>query len=341
MEEELEIVSNPSHSSNKLGDQLLADPDFSDVTLVCRDGQQIPAHRAVLSGCSLFLRQLLYGSVQQSTFLYLGSVGYRDVVTLLNFIYLGNCTLSKKNKVSVTSLAGALQVQGWPKEVCDVTLADEEEDLHPLGTEDIKENATKKEIHIVGDFQVVKANWSNLPLVDKQEETNNPKKENIATKPLYANENAEDKVFQTLGEFQDKMENLQNLNPKNYGIRPTSPTADGEASLHQCCQCDESFSQPKNLARHQVEQHDTSGEIVFFCGATNCKFSTVREETAIKHRASQIACPVSRCQLCGDLVKSQKTHFSNQRCARRYPCPQCQEAFSKLSEKKVHLLTHD
>ena len=124
MEEELEIVSNPSHSSNTLGEQLLSDPDFSDVTLVCMDGQQMPAHRAVLSGSSLFLRQLLYESLQHSTFLYPGSVEYRDLVALLNFIYLGNCTLSKKRKVSVTSLAGALEVQGWPKEKCDIPLAD-------------------------------------------------------------------------------------------------------------------------------------------------------------------------------------------------------------------------
>ena len=56
--------------------------------------------------------------------------------------------------------------------------------------------------------------------------------------------------------------------------------------------CNKSFSTPKNLARHQLEQHETSGEIVFFCGKINCQFSSPREETVKDHRASQIACPV-------------------------------------------------
>ena len=31
------------------------DPDFSDVTLVCKDNQQIEAHKVILAACSPFL----------------------------------------------------------------------------------------------------------------------------------------------------------------------------------------------------------------------------------------------------------------------------------------------
>ena len=38
------------------------DQDFSDVTLVCEDGQQVEAHKVILAASSLFSRICLEGS---------------------------------------------------------------------------------------------------------------------------------------------------------------------------------------------------------------------------------------------------------------------------------------
>ena len=87
--------------------------------------------------------------------------------------------------VSVTSLAGDLEVEGWPKEVCDVPLADEKEELTPFKTEDIEAevqyisskciqpeaSAGTIEIQALGEFQGCLQNGSNLPLKEKQEES--------------------------------------------------------------------------------------------------------------------------------------------------------------------------
>ena len=48
-----------------------------------------------------------------------------------------------------------------------------------------------------------------------------------------------------------------------------------------------------------------------------------------------------KCQLCGDYTRSQKTHFHNSACKKRYPCHLCDEAFPKLSLRKAHLTTHN
>ena len=72
-------IRNPLYSATSLGTHLLRDPDFSDVTLVCADNQQVAGHRAVLSSSSSFLRRLLLDSQQQSTFLYLGRVHKQEV----------------------------------------------------------------------------------------------------------------------------------------------------------------------------------------------------------------------------------------------------------------------
>ena len=63
-------------------EKLLADDDFTDVTLVSKDGSQVGAHRAVLGNASTFLRSLLLESQHQNTFLYLGMVADRQVLFL-------------------------------------------------------------------------------------------------------------------------------------------------------------------------------------------------------------------------------------------------------------------
>ena len=69
-------------------EKLLADEDFTDVTLVSKDGAQVGAHRAVLGNASTFLRSLLVESQHQNTFLYLGMVADRQVRLSFSLIFV-------------------------------------------------------------------------------------------------------------------------------------------------------------------------------------------------------------------------------------------------------------
>ena len=73
-------------SAKDLGRTLYGDNDFTDVTLVCGDGQRLVCHRSVLAASSEFLRRLLFGSEQQQTLLFLGAmVEFVEVMALLLF----------------------------------------------------------------------------------------------------------------------------------------------------------------------------------------------------------------------------------------------------------------
>ena len=87
---------------------LFLDQDFSDVTLVCADNKQLQCHRAVLAASSSFLRDLLSTTTQQNTFLYLGRVKEGELLSLLEYIYLGKCSVEKKNLASFLELAEEL-----------------------------------------------------------------------------------------------------------------------------------------------------------------------------------------------------------------------------------------
>ena len=100
-------------SLNIIGNTLLNDIDFCDVTLVCADNQHLPAHRAVICTGSNFLRELLYDSQQQRTFLYFGRVQLADLRPLLDFLYLGSCSVERSRLEIVKALADDLKISGF------------------------------------------------------------------------------------------------------------------------------------------------------------------------------------------------------------------------------------
>ena len=104
----IECIQN---APKDLGSVLYEDSDFTDVTLVCADGQQVKCHRSILAASSGFLRRLLVESDQQQTFLFLGAkVEVVEVRALLQLIYLGRCTVQWEKLPTITALQQELQI---------------------------------------------------------------------------------------------------------------------------------------------------------------------------------------------------------------------------------------
>ena len=106
-------IRKDTESLNVIGETLLNDSDFCDVTLVCADNQHLPVHRAVICSGSNFLRELLFDSQHQRTFLYLGNVQLKDLRPLMDFLYLGSCTVERSRLEIVQILAGDLKMSGF------------------------------------------------------------------------------------------------------------------------------------------------------------------------------------------------------------------------------------
>ena len=80
------------------------DEDFFDVTLACGD-EQIQAHKIILSACSNFFRSVLRRHQHSHPLLYLNSVKYSDLVSLLNFMYHGQVNVKKEDLNSFLATA--------------------------------------------------------------------------------------------------------------------------------------------------------------------------------------------------------------------------------------------
>jgi len=91
--------------------ELREEKDFFDVTLAC-DDSQIQAHKVILSACSPFFRNVLRRNPHQHPLLYLKGVKYKDILSVLNFMYMGEVNVAQEELNSFLSVAEDLRVKG-------------------------------------------------------------------------------------------------------------------------------------------------------------------------------------------------------------------------------------
>jgi len=94
--------------------QLRDERDFFDVTLAC-DGNQLEAHKVILSACSPFFRAVLKRNPHSHPLLYLKGVKYESILAVLNFMYNGEVNIAQAELSAFLSVAEDLQVKGLTK----------------------------------------------------------------------------------------------------------------------------------------------------------------------------------------------------------------------------------
>ena len=99
-----------SHLSEALKD-IREDKDLFDVTLACED-KQIEAHKLILSACSTFFRSLFKLNPHNHPLLYLRGVKFKELVGILNFVYLGQVSVAEEDLNSFLAVAAELKIRG-------------------------------------------------------------------------------------------------------------------------------------------------------------------------------------------------------------------------------------
>ena len=103
------FISNSVKSLREFG-------DFTDVTLVCEDGQS-EAHRLILSACSPFFQRVLKLQLgQQQLIIFMRGVEIGQLTSLLDFIYTGEVELPRDKVDQFIQLAGELKIKGLVSE---------------------------------------------------------------------------------------------------------------------------------------------------------------------------------------------------------------------------------
>ena len=91
---------------------LWEDLDFSDVTLVCEDDQQVEAHKVILSACSPFFNSVLRRNKHSHPMIYMRGMKSEDLTAIVDFIYHGKTTVYQNDLENFLALAEELQLKG-------------------------------------------------------------------------------------------------------------------------------------------------------------------------------------------------------------------------------------
>ena len=87
------------------------DKDFFDVTLAC-NGNQLQAHKVILSACSPFFRSILKKNPYPHPLLYLKGVQYEEIQSVLTFMYHGEVNVAQEDLNTFLAVAEDLEVKG-------------------------------------------------------------------------------------------------------------------------------------------------------------------------------------------------------------------------------------
>ena len=92
------------------------DSNFTDVTLACKEGYKIKAHKVILSAASVFFRELLEEHVHVHPLFCLLDVEIDDLRKIIKYCYTGEVRVPTERLNTIQNIANALKIEGLQKE---------------------------------------------------------------------------------------------------------------------------------------------------------------------------------------------------------------------------------
>ena len=250
--------------------------DMTDVTLVCDDKKQIKAHKIILSACSSVFKNI----IGEHTFpiIYLRGIQQQEIESILEFMYLGEATLSQSRMDEFLKIATDLEIKELSK---NLNLERDEMEHIQVKTEEPEINIeidegelNNYEAHKTKQFEKSSANE-----VDQNDsndsQTKCPKCEKVFShrsnmrrhyKSVHkdvTDVNAGESgtgVDMHNGESEEDAEksmdeNYSNIFQTEQSESPEIEVNDSSNSETKCPKCEKAFSHRSNMRRHYKSVH--------------------------------------------------------------------------------------
>ena len=268
MQDGVSLVKEVCQNEAATMEKLFNDKDFTDVTLVSKDGRTVSAHRAVLCSQSSFLRGILMESLQnQSTFLYLGQADHQELQALLQFVYLSASTVPSGKLRSLAGMAKQLGFDDLERAIEKVFKTDGlEQDLAESSLE-VAEN-----FHYNEEVILVESSLPSDRIKIKCEQSRQPKTEEFKQE---SNMDTYKKLGQS--KLYQKLPKIEMIPPNSsggYSCNECNRSCSSwtklkhhilqvhEGYLYKCTKCEEQFGSLPKIESHHVEKH---GKASFRC----------------------------------------------------------------------------
>ena len=212
--------------------------NFSDVTLVCDEDNQIEAHRVILSACSPFFSSVLKRKKHSHPMLYMRGLKSKDLVAIVDFMYHGEASIYQEDLNDFLALAEELQLKGLtgPNEA----ILEEKKDKlgNNVLTKPKKKTITKQESPSCKYEQIESIQQDNIVQDYHYEDSINDHKSIVPV---------------------ESSRIVVELNPNNEGLKVQLESFmeninDGESNKWKCTVCGKTAANKKDIRRH-VECH--------------------------------------------------------------------------------------
>ena len=109
--------------------KLRQDNNFSDVTLVCEDGEKIGSHKVILAAFSPFFAKLLERNDHPRPMIYMRGIKKVDLAAVIDFLYFGEANILQQNLEPFLAIAQDLKVKGLQQDNKETGKQKDEETL--------------------------------------------------------------------------------------------------------------------------------------------------------------------------------------------------------------------
>ncbi|XP_023321931.1 protein tramtrack, beta isoform isoform X7 [Eurytemora carolleeae] len=250
---------------------LREESDFMDVTLSC-DGQQIKAHKVILSACSLTFKNLLKQNPSQNPVILLWDVSPRDLSSILDFMYNGEVNVKQEHLNSFLSVAEKLRVRGLCQNNGKDTNKPKDNKTKVRAAEPSETPAKRPKFDQIDDDEIEEIKPTEPPTV-KQERLETVTPGFSAAVPPQSVQVVGEAFTEEFAETEDYGEYYED---GNYGVDPVDQGQAGKGL--DCNICGKSFSRNSALKTHIRDIHENVG-LVFTCTACN---KLCKSESALK-----------------------------------------------------------
>ena len=119
-----------NENANSAFRRLREDKEFTDVTLVCEDGQQMEAHKVILAASSPFFEEILQKSRHPRPLIYLRGYRTRDFVSILDFLYFCEANVFQEDLDSFLAIVEEIKLKGLTGQTSSEILEEQEKNKY-------------------------------------------------------------------------------------------------------------------------------------------------------------------------------------------------------------------
>lgn len=276
--------NNYDESTKSILKMMHKDAEFTDVTLACKDQKQVKSHKAILGASSGFFRNIFKQNTEGNLVLYLKGVGYQDLNSILEFIYIGQTSVNKTNLTSFLEAAEELKIDG----------------LIQPNTENVSVTNTSNNINTTTTSNTESSTYDSAPEITIDE---GPTSGMTYSGSSYATTSMEESAYNSILESStsasenspnDSTELTFTVTPEFSSTMLPTPTVPEPPSF-SCDACGQKYTDVGNLKRHKAAAHKTIKKELdvdlpyTFNSATQqyscnvCVFTSVYRRSASRH----------------------------------------------------------